>query len=255
MTASVERLDTHFLYLRKVPHYSIRCQLTVHHDQLVVNHRLIHYWCDGECGVDLQLFNRTDIIRLSKTVTGFESLTCKFMTPEVVIPFTLPLTGAVQRDMAPSWYFTNQIVLHTYYTELELAGIHEATSYLEPTRVDIPKISIEFLDSGQGTRVELETVLNQTEHGQRVYASYWQDPVFLKSHSGVYEVYLLGINILTILVFGIVFICQKTQVGTNSGDDFGFADETCATRRQVWTCLECCRLRLRQRPRASLTVN
>jgi len=27
MVASVERLDTHFLYLRKVPHYFIRCHL------------------------------------------------------------------------------------------------------------------------------------------------------------------------------------------------------------------------------------
>jgi len=122
------------------------------------------------------------------------------MTPEVVIPFTLPLTGAVQRDMAPSRYFTNLIVLHTYYTELELAGIHRATSYLEPTRVDIPMISFEFLDFDQGTRVVLEIVLNQTEQGQRVYASYWQDPVFLNSRSDVYDVSLLGINILTILV-------------------------------------------------------
>jgi len=31
-SASVERLDTHFLYLRKVPNYSIQCHLTVHHD-------------------------------------------------------------------------------------------------------------------------------------------------------------------------------------------------------------------------------
>jgi len=173
-SASVERLDTHFLYLRKVPNYSIRCHLTVHHDQLVVNDRLIQYWYVGEWGVDLQLFNRTDIIRLSKTNTGFESLTCKFITPEVVIPFTLPLTGAVQRDMSPSKYFTNLVVLHTYYTELELAGINGATSYLVPTNVDIPKISVEFLDSDQGTRMELETVLNQTGQGQRVYSSYWQ---------------------------------------------------------------------------------
>jgi len=128
-STSVKRLDTHFLYLRKVPNYSIRCHLTVHHDQLVVNDRLIHYQCDGECGVDLQSFNRTDIIRLSKTDTGFESLTCKFITNEVVIPFTLPLTGAVQGDMSPSRYFTNLIVLHTYYTELELAGIHGATTW------------------------------------------------------------------------------------------------------------------------------
>jgi len=55
MSASVERLDTHFLYLRKVPNYSIWCHLTVHHDQFVVNDRLIHYQCDGECGVDIQL--------------------------------------------------------------------------------------------------------------------------------------------------------------------------------------------------------
>jgi len=212
MKASVERLDTDFLYLRKVPNYSIRCHLTVHHDQLVVNHRLIHYRCDGECGVDLQLFNRTDIIRLSKTDTGFNSLTCKFITPEVLIPFTLPLSGAVQRDMSPSRYFTNLIVLHTYYTELELAGIHTATSHLVPANVDIPKISVEFLDSDQCTRVELENVLNQTEQGLRIYSSYWRDPVFLKTRSDVYDFSLLGINILTVLVFGIVFICQQRRL-------------------------------------------
>jgi len=130
MAASVERLDTHFLYLRMVLNYSIRCHLTLHHDQMVLSQWLIHYRCDGECGVDLQFFNRTHIIRLGKTETGFESLTCKFMTPEVVTPFTLQLTGAVQRDMAPSRYFTNLVVLHTYFTELELAGIHRATNYL-----------------------------------------------------------------------------------------------------------------------------
>jgi len=133
----------------------------VHHDQLVVRHRLIHYKCEGECGVDLQLFNKTGIIRLSKTETGFESLTCKFITPEVVIPFSLPLTGAVQRDMAPSWYYTNLVVLHSYYTQLEFAGIHGATSYLEPALVDIPEISVKFLYSDQGTKVELENVLNR----------------------------------------------------------------------------------------------
>jgi len=69
----------------------------------VVCHRLIHYRCEGECGVDLQLFNRTDVIRLSKTETKLNPWTCKFITPEVVIPFTLPLTGAVLRDMASSW--------------------------------------------------------------------------------------------------------------------------------------------------------
>jgi len=212
MTTSVERLDTHFLYLRKVLNYLVRCHLTVHPDQLVVNHRLIHYRCDGECGVDLQLFNRTDILKLSRTETGLESLTYKFITPEVVIPFTLPLTGAVQRDMSPSRYFTNLVVLLTYYTELELVGIHGATSYLEPTRFDIPKFSVKLLDSDQGTRMKLETVLNQTEQGQRAYASYWRDPVFLKTRSDVYDFSLLGINILTILVFGIVFICQQRRL-------------------------------------------
>jgi len=82
------------------------------------------------------------------------------------------LTGAVQRDMAPLQYYTYLVVLHTYYTQLELAGIHGATSYLEPALVDIPQISVECLDSDYGTRVELETVLNATEQGQRVYASY-----------------------------------------------------------------------------------
>jgi len=51
MTASVERLDTHFLYLRKVPNYSIRCHLTVHHDQLLADDRLIHFRCDGSAGL------------------------------------------------------------------------------------------------------------------------------------------------------------------------------------------------------------
>jgi len=129
-----------------------------------------------------------------------------------VIPFTLPLTGAVQRDMSPSRYFTNLIVLHTYYTELELARIYGATSYLVPANVDIPKISVEFLDTDQGTRMELETVLNQTGQGQRVYSSYWRDPVFLKTRSDVYDFSLLGINVLTILVFAIVFICQQRRL-------------------------------------------
>jgi len=103
-------------------------------------------------------------------------------------------------------------VLHTHNTQLELAGIHGATSYLEPANVDIPRISVEFLNSDQGTRVELETVLNQTKQGQRVYASYWRDPVFLKSRSDIYVFSLLGINFLTILVCGIVFICQQRQL-------------------------------------------
>jgi len=126
MTASVERLNTHFLYLRKVPNYYIQCHLMVHHEQLEVNYRRIHYRCDGDCGVNLQLFNRSDFIRLSQTETKFESLTCRLISPDMVIPFTLPLTGAVQRDMSPSWYFTNLIVLHTNYTEIELAGINGA---------------------------------------------------------------------------------------------------------------------------------
>jgi len=67
VAASVQRLDTHFLHLSRVPNYSIRCQLTVHHDQLVVSHRLIHYKCENECSVDLQLFNKTGIIRLGET--------------------------------------------------------------------------------------------------------------------------------------------------------------------------------------------
>jgi len=178
MIASVDRLDTHFLYLKRVPKYSIKCHLTVQHEQLEVNNRLIHYCCDGECGVTLQSFNRSDFIRLSRTDTGFESLTCRFISPDVVIPFTLPLTGAVQRDMSPSRYFTNLIFLHSYYTEIELEGITGATSYVEPTIVDIPKISVEFLDTDQGTRLELETVLNQTDQGLRVYALYWRDLIF-----------------------------------------------------------------------------
>jgi len=103
-------------------------------------------------------------------------------------------------------------MLLTYYTQLELDGIHEVTSYLEPAHVDIPPISVEFLDSDQGTRVELENVLNQTEQGQSVYASYWQNLVFLKTLSDVYDFSSLGINILTILVFGIVFICQLRRL-------------------------------------------
>jgi len=103
-------------------------------------------------------------------------------------------------------------MLLTYYTQLELDGIHEVTSYLEPAHVDIPPISVEFLDSDQGTRVELETVLNATEQGQRVYASYWRDPSFLKSCSDIYDFSLLGINLLTILLCGIVFICQQRQL-------------------------------------------
>jgi len=39
--------------------------------------------------------------------------------------------------MSPSRYFMNLVVLHTYYTELELDIINGATSYLEPTLVDI----------------------------------------------------------------------------------------------------------------------
>jgi len=60
--------------------------------------------------------------------------------------------------------------------------------------------------------MELEDVLNKTEQGQRVYASYWRNPVLLKTCSDVYDFFLLGINILTILVFGIVFICQQRQL-------------------------------------------
>jgi len=124
----------------------------------------------------------------------------------------LPLTGTAQREMVPIRYFTNLVVLHTYYTELDLAGIHDATSYLEPAKVNIPKINVEFLDSDQGMRVELESVLNQTELGQRVYASYWRNLLFLKSSSDLYDVSLLAINLLTILVVAIVFICQQRRL-------------------------------------------
>jgi len=184
----------------------------VHHEQLEVNYRRIHYRCDGECAVDLQLFNRFDFIPLSRTETGFESLTCRFISPDLVIPYTLPLTGAVQQDLSLSRYFTNLIVLHTYYTEIELAGINGATSYVEPALVDIPKISVEFLDTDHGTRMELETVLNQTDQGLRVYASYWRNPVFLKTRSDIYDVSLLGINVLTMLVCAIIFICQQRRM-------------------------------------------
>jgi len=212
MIASVERLDTHFFYLRKVPKYSIQCHLTVHHEQLEVNKRLIHYRCNGECGVNLQSFNRSDFIWLSKTNTGFESWTCRFISPDMVIPFTLLLTGAVQRNMSLSRYFNILVILHSNYTEIELEGITGATSYVEPTNDNIPKISVEFLDTDQGTRLELETVLNQTDQGLRVYASYWQDPVFLKSCSDLYDVSLLGINVLTMLVCAIIFICQQRNL-------------------------------------------
>jgi len=114
--------------------------------------------------------------------------------------------------MSPSRYFTNLLILHSYYTEIELEGINGATSYVEPTLVDIPKISVEFLDTDQGTRMELETVLNQTDQGLRVYASYWWDPFFLKTRSDIYDVSLLGINVLTMLVCAIIFICQQRRL-------------------------------------------
>jgi len=152
------------------------------------------------------------MIRLGKTETGFESLTCKFIALDVDIPFTLPVMGAVQRDMAPSRYYTNLVVLHAYYTVAELAEIHGATNYLEPARVVIPVISVEYLYSDHGTRLELEAVLNATELGQWVYSSYWRIPMFLESSSEIYDCSLLGLNILTIIVCQIVFICQQRRL-------------------------------------------
>jgi len=143
---------------------------------------------------------------------GFESLTCKSIATDVDIPSTLPLMGAVQWDMAPSRYYTNLVALHTYYTLTELAEIHRATNYVEPARVDVPIISVEYLDSDQGTRVELEAVLNATVPGQRVYASYWRNPNFLESSSEIYDCSLLGMNLLTMIVCGIIFVCQQCRL-------------------------------------------
>jgi len=56
----------------------------------------------------------------------------------IEIPFTLHLTNVAQSDQNVSKYHTNLMVLHAYYGEKELAGIHSSSSFLEPPSVELP---------------------------------------------------------------------------------------------------------------------
>jgi len=60
--------------------------------------------------------------------------------------------------------------------------------------------------------VELEALLNASEQGELVYASYLGNLIFLESSSEIYDCSLLGMNLLTIIVCGIIFICQQRRL-------------------------------------------
>jgi len=71
---------------------------------------------------------------------------------------------------------------------------------------------VEYLDSDQATRIELDVVLNTTETGQRLYAMYWRNPTFFESSSELYDCSLLTMNLLTIVVAGVIFAYQQHRL-------------------------------------------
>jgi len=91
----VELLATYLCYVRNIPTYSILGQIMVHHDKSLVNKRVISYICGSECRVNVELFNATGLMDGMRMFTSFESLSCKLLTPDLEIPFTLGMEGSM----------------------------------------------------------------------------------------------------------------------------------------------------------------
>jgi len=84
--------------------------------------------------------------------SGFESLTCKLLTPDVEIPFALELVGNCAKQGGVTRYHNNLSVLHTYYSEVALAAIDGDSSFSEPAAVDIPYHKVKYIDRDEPTR-------------------------------------------------------------------------------------------------------
>jgi len=171
MVPTIEPLDSYLFFLRNIRKYSIRCQMTVHHNKSLVNQREIEYVCGSECSVNVELFNYTGMTTGLGLFSGFESLTCELVTPDMVVPF-VPLDDGVARIGVVTRFHTNLIVLCTYYSDVALEAIDGDSSFSEPAAVDIPYHKVEFIDRDEPTRLELSALLNATGNDKRLYSNY-----------------------------------------------------------------------------------
>jgi len=210
MVPTIEPLDSYLFFLRNIRRYSIRCQMTVHHNMSLVNQREIEYVCRSECSVNVELFNYTGMTTGLGVLSGFESLTCELVTPDMVVPFALPLDDGVARIGGVTRFHTNLIVLHTYYSDVALEAIDGDSSFSEPAAVNIPYHKVEFIDRDEPTRLELSSLLNATGNNEKLYSNYWRSPDFLVSD--VFNYVVVGANGLIILVVGAIFIYQQYKI-------------------------------------------
>jgi len=168
MVPTVEPLDTYLFFLRNIRKYSIRCQMTVHHNKSLLSERETEYGCGTECSVNVELFNYTGMMTGLGVFSGFESLTCELVTPEMMVPFALPLDDSTAREGGVTRFHTNLIVLRAYYSDVALEAIDGDSTFTEPAAVDIPFHKVEFIDRDEPTRLELNALLNATGNNEKL---------------------------------------------------------------------------------------
>jgi len=155
----VERLDNYLFYLRNIPRYSIYCQLTVHHDKSLINAREISYTCKDECSVIVEFF---ELHRIDERDGGVHRVRV------IDVPTTDTRVGHTfypNVDREPHHGNRGKSLSYQFnrFTDLlQRRGIDGASSFAEPADLDLPYHKVEFIDTDEPTRLELEAVLNAT---------------------------------------------------------------------------------------------